>query len=246
LGDLVAKLLAKGLTIGDVSWVKDVGLNYWTQGRGKTRGGSIAERVLYEGKRQNAKDKPYLKGRDTTKYSLRFSNRWLRYNYQELLDPDADTFRFSPEFLTPEKIIYRQTADELIATIDTSGMLVDKTLHVIALNPEWVGKMDLRYLLGLLNSRLLTYIYRARAQEEGRTFAQVKIFRVRELPLPDADAQTQAEHGGLVALVDRILKAKREDGAADTAALEREIDERVYRLYGLTAEEIKIVEEASR
>jgi len=31
----------------------------------------------------------------------------------------------------------------------------------------------------------------------------------------------------------------------DTAALEQEIDERVYRLYGLTAEEIKVVEEAS-
>jgi hypothetical protein len=46
--------------------------------------------------------------------------------------------------------------------------------------------------------------------------------------------------------VDRILKAKRSDGAADTARLEREIDERVYRLYGLTAEEIKIVEEASQ
>jgi hypothetical protein len=43
-----------------------------------------------------------------------------------------------------------------------------------------------------------------------------------------------------------ILAAKRADGAADTAALEREIDERVYRLYGLTAEEVKIVEEASR
>jgi len=41
---------------------------------------------------------------------------------------------------------------------------------------------------------------------------------------------------------DRILKAKR----ADTAALEREIDERVYRLYGLTAEEIRIVEEAGK
>ena len=36
-----------------------------------------------------------------------------------------------------------------------------------------------------------------------------------------------------------ILKARRSDGAADTVALEREIDERVYRLYGLTAEEIK-------
>jgi adenine-specific DNA-methyltransferase len=41
---------------------------------------------------------------------------------------------------------------------------------------------------------------------------------------------------------DRIPKAKR----ADTAALEREIDERVYRLYGLTAEEIKLVEEAGK
>ena len=43
-----------------------------------------------------------------------------------------------------------------------------------------------------------------------------------------------------------MLKANRTDAAADTAALEREIDERVYRLYGLTAEEIKIVEETSR
>jgi len=49
----------------------------------------------------------------------------------------------------------------------------------------------------------------------------------------------------LVALVDRILKAKRLDAAAETLALEREIDERVYRLYGLTAQEIKIVESAS-
>src|ERR1035438_118943 len=45
------------------------------------------------------------------------------------------------------------------------------------------------------------------------------------------------------AVLDTDRKAKRSDGAADTAALEREIDERVYRLYGLTAEEIRIVEE---
>jgi hypothetical protein len=43
-----------------------------------------------------------------------------------------------------------------------------------------------------------------------------------------------------------ILKVKRAHGAADKAALEREIDERVYRLYGLTAEEIRIVEESGK
>jgi len=49
-----------------------------------------------------------------------------------------------------------------------------------------------------------------------------------------------------VKLVERILAAKRADAAADVSAWEREIDERVYRLYGLAAEEIKIVEEDGR
>ncbi len=52
-------------------------------------------------------------------------------------------------------------------------------------------------------------------------------------------------HDALVGLVDRILSAKRADSLADTTALEREIDERVYRLHGLTADEIKLVEEGA-
>jgi len=43
-------------------------------------------------------------------------------------------------------------------------------------------------------------------------------------------------------LVDRILAAKARDAAADVSTLEREIDQLVYALYGLTPEEIKIVE----
>jgi hypothetical protein len=46
-------------------------------------------------------------------------------------------------------------------------------------------------------------------------------------------------------LVDRILAAKQRDAAAGVSALEREIDQLVYALYGLTAAEIKLVESAS-
>jgi len=46
--------------------------------------------------------------------------------------------------------------------------------------------------------------------------------------------------------VDKILAAKQTDPLADVSAWEREIDERVYRLYGLTPAEIKIVEEGSK
>jgi len=59
-------------------------------------------------------------------------------------------------------------------------------------------------------------------------------------------ASERAEHDALVRLVERILSAKRAAPDADTTALEREIDERVYRLYGLTADEIKLVEESAR
>ena len=54
-----------------------------------------------------------------------------------------------------------------------------------------------------------------------------------------------AEHDALVKRVDKILAAKRGNPAADTSAWEREMDERVYRLYGLTPEEIKVVEEGA-
>ncbi len=47
-------------------------------------------------------------------------------------------------------------------------------------------------------------------------------------------------------LVERILSAKQQGASADVSALEREIDQLVYALYGLTPEEIKIVEEAGK
>jgi hypothetical protein len=57
----------------------------------------------------------------------------------------------------------------------------------------------------------------------------------------------EARRGGsLAGLPARILKAKRANLAADRSAQEREIDDRVYRLYGLTKEEIKIAEEATQ
>src|SRR3989442_415281 len=47
-------------------------------------------------------------------------------------------------------------------------------------------------------------------------------------------------------LVDRILAAKQRDAEADVSVLEREIDQLAYALYGLTPEEIKIVEGAAK
>ena len=55
-----------------------------------------------------------------------------------------------------------------------------------------------------------------------------------------------SQHDTLAVPVERTLTTRQDDPEADTTALEREIDQRVYQLYGLTPEEIAIVEEATR
>jgi hypothetical protein len=257
---LDAKLTTNRTRLEEISFVKDVGLNYWTKGRGKKRGGSIADRVLYDGKKQDKKDMPYLKGRDVDRYEIVFSNHWLRNNYEEYLDPNVDTFRFSSEILRKEKIVYRQTSDRIIAALDQSGTLTDKTLHSIVLRPEWEGRMDLRYILGILNSRPTSYLYRTWAHEKGRTFAQAKIFRTKQIPIPGIDVKYEHSseiYDRIVGLVEDMLHSKvlsaKAKAPVDKTSVERQIqtidnqiDQLVYELYSLSEQEIGIVEDATR
>jgi len=62
---------------------------------------------------------------------------------------------------------------------------------------------------------------------------------VSEIPVPDASSDEQKD---IIKLVTKILAAKAVDTTADTSAMEAEIDQLVYQLYGLTAKEIAIVE----
>jgi hypothetical protein len=80
---------------------------------------------------------------------------------------------FSKDFFdkTP-KIVYRQTSNKIIATIDVDKNCCDKTVHILVNNE--ISKYDLRYVLGLLNSKLLNYYFNSYKDEEGRAFAQVK------------------------------------------------------------------------
>jgi hypothetical protein len=70
-------------------------------------------------------------------------------------------------------------------------------------------------------------------------FPQFKVNEIASFPMPRS---FEPHEKALIAAVDRILAAKQANPTADTTALEREIDQLVYALYGLTPEEIAIVE----
>lgn len=99
----------------------------------------------------------------------------------------------------------------------------------------------MKYLTALLNSKLLTYAFKtfyAGGDLRGNTFRYKKIF-LENLPVPKLDIVSQRPYE---VLVDSILSAKQKDPNADTSALEKQIDDMVYKLYGITPEDIEIVE----
>ena len=100
-----------------------------------------------------------------------------------------------------------------------------------------------KYILAILNSKAINYYFKYFNQTN-----HVPIGEVRKFPIPSA---TPIQQQQIIALVDKILAAKKDcrikhendSELADTSTLEMQIDELVYDLYGLTGDEIKIIEE---
>ena len=136
-----------------------------------------------------------------------------------------------------EKIIYRKVGKELIATYDAKGVYYEQTVHSCCITDK---RVKVKYVLGLFNSQLLKYYYHKTNSQGGNIFPQVRISSVENLPIKISDKKTQDK---IEILVDKILSAKEKDSKADTIKLEKEIDELVYKLYELTEEEIKTVED---
>ena len=95
--------------------------------------------------------------------------------------------------------------------------------------------VDLRYLLGIMNSKYANVLL---SNIRGGDFNIYPEY-IRNIPIPTA---TKEQQKPIIDLVDKILAAKKADATSDTTALERKIDELVYKLYGLTDEELAIVE----
>ena len=93
---------------------------------------------------------------------------------------------------------------------------------------------EMRFVTAVLNSELMDWIFRITS-----TNNHLNMYELETLPIPLVEPAQQVP---IVAIVDRILEAKKRNPAADTSALEREIDKLVYQLYGLTDDEIRVID----
>ena len=196
----------------------------------------LEKRVYHATTNRGQEWKPLVVGGNVNRYSLQFPGdlfikygKWLMYSSNEQL------------MLGP-KILMRQTSDILRCCYDDRSYYCQNSVFII-----YSASLDLKYLLALLNSKLLGFVYKCGNPQTGKVFAEIKPSVIKTLPIrrinrSDADDKLRQEK--IVDSVDRILSVKQRDAEADTSALEKEIDELVYALYGLTPDEIALIEAA--
>lgn len=242
--------------------------------------------------------KKMITGSDFNRYTKPESHSYIIYDTEKLHRP-----RKKEIFEVAEKILLRQTGAYPICTIDLERHYTLDTVHNGLIIDEGYNS---KYLIALLNSKLLRFLYENSINEGGKVFAQVKIIYVDPLPIKIAKEETQKP---FITKVEEIIsvtsqfktiqssfigllkskfpieklttklqnwhelefkyflkelkkvkiqmslseeaewmhyfneqKQKAQVLKAEIEKTDREIDQMVYELYGLTEEEIKIVE----
>ena len=144
--------------------------------------------------------------------------------------------RVKSELDLKEKILVQNTRNEALKT-RICAVLDDKSVYgsqgVNFIIPNDVHA-SLRYLLGILDSMLINYLFATKFLNLAIKAEYLKQLRI---PIPSAAIQKQLE-----SLVSKVLELKKVNIEADTTSLENQIDFLVYHLYGLTYDEVLIVD----
>ena len=132
-----------------------------------------------------------------------------------------------------ERIVYPDISQESAFALCPAGMYQDNTTYSIDTNS--------RYILGLLNSKLISYYYRFIANTMGEKTVRYFTQYVEKLPIVKLDDNNPIKIK-IESLVDKIISVKKADSGSNTKDLEDQIDTLVYKLYDLNDAEIKVIE----
>ncbi|EOH9739226.1 class I SAM-dependent DNA methyltransferase [Campylobacter jejuni] len=158
------------------------------------------------------------------------SNKWFE---------TQDNIAYYEEF-EREKIVYPNMNKEFIAFFDNEFFLLNQKCFILSHQSN--NKKELLYLTALLNSNVNFYYFKQIGAKLGVSGYEMSKIFVEKLPIPKINSKNEKLADELINLVDEILKAKEQDKNTNTQELENKINSLVYKLYNLTEDEIKIIE----
>lgn len=181
---------------------------------------------------------PCLKGIDIVRYGLKPERRYLTGSVAR---PYVQAYAHE-KLIAQEIVAHIQNPEPHISiaiVFDRDGKLFNDTCVEINILDE---RLDPMFVMGYLQSKFVAwYAYNFIYNRAVRTMHFINYY-VTQIPLPKAAIVNQHSQEPVIHVVRSILAAKAPYPTADTLALERKVDEHVYRLYDLTAEEIDLVD----
>ncbi len=221
--------------------------------KGKGQGGK--DRLITSDPREPSA-KPYLEGRDIGRYETRPTGRYIRYIPEEMYSPRT------PELFETKKIVSQTMLSKmrLTATLDDRGHYVEQSLlcivpHGLLTDQRPASDSPLEFILAVLNSKLESFFFGTYVIDYslGGGLIHATPGSQAKLLIPRAAAADLERVG---AMATSMLALHKSFSAAKTGhekdalqrqidATDRQIDGLVYELYGLTDDEIRIVEEAT-
>jgi hypothetical protein len=132
-----------------------------------------------------------------------------------------------------EKIVFTKASKVQAFTIDNKGHYLLNTSYFI------VGER-LKYLLGLLNSKLIKFCF-INFYQSGGIEGEITLQALEKIPISIPKKNIEEK---ISKITEDIFNMKKQNPAADSTSLESEIDHLVYELYGLSEEEIAVVEDS--
>lgn len=199
--------------------------------------------------------KRFLLGASVKPFAIDYYNKWVCYDKKLEIKFTNQAFRDESIFVAPQKLLVRQVMGKtkIYGTYDENQYYVDQSVYILL---PLRKDLTLKYILGLINSRLMFYYFSKVFSDRKTTFPKIKGVQISNLPIRTIDFTNLSEkkkHDEIVKHVETMLELNKElqkskPGEEQERLKQRitytdkKIDALVYELYGLTDEEIKIVE----
>jgi len=249
---LCMKILGQGIPLEGLAEVRN-GIQAYTVGEGEPpQTEEMKENRVYHSLRKiDSTWIKYVDGVDVGRYYLGWSNQFVKYG------PNLSRPR-KRELFQGERLLVRQIPSSPPYSILTSYVterLVNDNNSMIVLNPR--PGYGIEYLMSVLNSKLMSFWFiHTFGKLQRKVFPQFKVKELRVFPIRTinfADAADKARHDRIIKLVEQMLDLHKRLHSAKTetdrelyhrqiVATDTQIDALVYELYGLTEEEIRIVD----
>lgn len=186
--------------------------------------------------------KKLIRRRDISRYSIHFNNEFVFYK-PELMIKNKPTARpGDPQRFEENKIIVMDIAKKLVCTFDEDNFYVKDALIL----KEKTKEINLKYITALINSKLLNYYY-------GHKYKVLSVAKNAFLEIPIVVLPIRKQLV-IIKLVDKMLNFNKQLQAIpensekwksvkkEIEKIDKLIDQKVYELYGLNEEEIKVIE----